>query len=65
MGRDRKWTDEALVILVREFESGMKVRDMATLHNVSRIRMYQLLRLAGVQIKTRKNDSGIPESVQT
>ena len=64
MGR-KVWNQESLGLLAAEFEGGMKVAEMAQRHNLSRIRIYQLLKQAGVQIKTRKNDSGVPESVPT
>lgn len=54
MARVCKWNIDELEELKAVFEGGVSAKDLAALHNVSRARIYQLLKQIGVQIRPRK-----------
>lgn len=54
MAEYNKWNVEQLEALRVAIEGGATVAALAKLHGVSRIRIYQLLKRIGFDIKTRK-----------
>ena len=61
MARVKKWTQEALEALVQEFRDGASVASLAASYSLSRIRIYQLLKQAGVVVRGKQANLG-PET---
>ena len=58
MSRQVVWTPEKLEALSKEFKDGATVANMAVSRGVSRIRIYQLLKKAGLALRPRNNEVG-------
>ena len=54
MAEYNRWDVEKLEALRVAAEGGVSVAELAKLHNVSRIRIYQLLKRIGFAVKSRK-----------
>lgn len=60
-GMGNKWNEEALHNIKQSFEEGTKVAELAVRYGVSRVRIYQLLKKAGVVVRGKQANLG-PET---